>query len=205
MSYGHNSEGASLLSFMLSPDPDVQIEFNFENFQNLPDDREDLRQPEDDTRYAIGLRWQAMDQSRGAPFDLGLQTLFGRDIEEPTKGVLFNSVTAEYNLGQTTLRGNIRHATYQGEGLADDSIAGLGLGVDYQVTDTVKALAEVSGTTSDDTIWGLGLRYQPPVAATSIDAYATNATGLTGIGTLIEADEPTFGIRLNWQVNSRMF
>jgi len=83
---------------------------------------------------------------------------------------------------------------------------GLGLGVNYQLTDALQLIGEVTPVgDGDPTIWAAGIRYAIPNTGISLDAHATNAIGSYGLGTLIGQDSTKFSIGATWKFGSPVF
>jgi hypothetical protein len=84
-------------------------------------------------------------------------------------------------------------------------MAGLGLGVNYQVSDNLELIAEATpvGLDGDTATWAAGLRYNIGKSGFSIDASATNAVGRQGIGSMIAQDDTRFTIALSKTFDGR--
>lgn len=191
LSYG--SAGQSELAFYYAPDPDFQFEFSLENFA-LEAGSNFRSEAEEDLRFMIGGRWQAMDEAYGQPFNLGFGLAASRDIEKPSIGSIFLEASASKTLNRSEVVLNARSAIYSSE-----TLAGAGVLFSYDFSDTTTAIAEYTALQDDKPVWALGLRHSPRNLPFSVDLYSTNAAGLNGIGSLLSNDDPQFGISLHWE------
>ncbi|QFU10072.1 hypothetical protein PARPLA_00363 [Rhodobacteraceae bacterium THAF1] len=191
-SYG--SSGNARIEAFISPDPDFQVEFTFEDYA-LEDAEEFRAEAEEDVRYGVGVRYQAMAEAEGDPFSLGARVMFGRDFSAPTVGVFFAEAAVRKDLGEradVTL--NPKAAVF-----GDEELYGAGIGLGFDLTDRVKLLSEVTFRDSGaDDIYAFGLRRTFREAISAIDIYATNASGRSGIGSLV-AGETQVGVTFTYQ------
>lgn len=198
---GGGSSGNARLATYISPDPDFQVEAIFEDY--ALDETSGFRNEEiEDKRYSVGIRYQALSEAEGDPVSLGARVLFGRDFEEPTVGVLFAEGSLRKELGQRVeLTLNPKAATY-----GDEELYAGGLGVGYDVSERLQLIGEAifGGSDLDEPVYAVGLRRSFPEALSAIDIYATNASGRSGIGSML-AGEPQIGFTLTWQPPFRAF
>lgn len=194
------SEESFGVAMAISPDPDIQFDVVVEDFA-LNGSNTLINEANENYRAMIGLRWQAMSQDEGAPFSLGFNTLFSRDLDTPTIGVLYAGVTAERAVSETVrLRGNIR-----GAAVRDTDILAIGTGIDWNLGNDYVAMAEYNYVSEGDDIWAIGARRQlRNDAPAAWEIYATNASGRHGIGTMIASDTYV-GFGLHWQLPSSLF
>lgn len=197
--YGTNEESGGV-AVAISPDPDIQFDVIVENFA-LTSQNALINETTEDLRAMVGLRWQALSQDEGAPLSLGFNTLFSRDLDKPTIGVLYAGITAERAVSDTVrLRGNIRSAAF-----TDNTLSALGTGIDMDFGNNFVGMAEYSVVSEGDDIWAIGARRQlRNDAPAAWEIYATNSAGRYGVGTVI-AGETQFGIGLSWQTPSSLF
>jgi len=191
LAYG--SAGQSMLSLIYTPDPDFQFEFSIEDYA-LATGANFRLESEEDLRYMVGGRWQAMDQDYGDPINLGFRASAGRDFEHPSIGVLFFEATASMAFDWGEAAFNTRGAIYSSE-----TIAGVGMSIRFDLGQTITAIGEYTSVLDDNAVWAVGLRYTPQNLPLSIDLYLTNAVGLNGIGTLLSNDNPQVGISIHWK------
>ena len=194
------TSGDSRLFAAVSPDPDFQIEMFLEDYA-LDEDTDFRTREDEDTRYGFGARYQAFSEAEGDFASLGSRVILGRDIKEPTLGVLFaEAAFAKRLMPRLELTANPKAAIY-----TDNQIYGLGFGAEYEILDRLHAVAEATAVSDDrDSIWAVGLSHTFPEALTAIDVYATNAAGRTGIGTML-AGEIQIGASFVWQTPFRAF
>ncbi|WP_375262317.1 hypothetical protein [Palleronia sp.] len=194
------TSGDTRLFAAISPDPDFQVELFFEDYA-LDEDTGFRDEEAEDVRYGIGVRYQALSEAEGDLASLGARVILGRDIEEPTLGVIFaEAALAKEAMPRLELTANPKVAAYTGE-----QVYALGLGAEYEISDRLHAVAEASVVSDDyDSIWAVGLRRSFPEALSAIDIYATNAAGRTGIGSML-AGETQVGASLVWQTPFRAF
>ena len=194
------TSGDNRLFAAISPDPDFQIELFLENYA-LDEGTRFRTEEDEDTRYGFGARYQALSEAEGDMASLGGRVILGRDIEEPTLGVVFaEAALAKQLTPQFELTANPKLAAYTGE-----EVYAFGLGAEYAISDRLHAVAEASFVNDDrDGIWAVGLRHTFPEALTAIDVYATNAAGRTGVGSML-AGETQIGASFIWQTPFRVF
>lgn len=180
--------GTNGLALRYSPDPLIDIGLAVEPIRTGAGFRN-----EGSPRYSITGRWQAMDRAAGAPVDLSFHLSAGRDIATPTLGVMDLGLSARARIGRAALTVAPRVGMY-----AAERPMGLGLGLSYDLTPTVTALAETTVLRGDAPNWTLGARYQPPGRPLSVELYATTAAALTGIGSLHSTDRATVGVAVSW-------
>ena len=187
------SAGQSMLSLYYTPEPDFQIEIAVEDYA-LAAGSDFRLESDEDLRFMIGGRWQAMDQAYGDLFNLGFGISAGRDFGKPSLGVLFVEATASmaFDWGEAAL--NTRGALY-----ASEAKAGIGMLISYDLGQTLSAIGEYTVVQNDSAVWSVGLRYTPQNLPLSFDLYLTNAAGLNGLGTLLSNDNPQIGISIHWE------
>ncbi|SFH50004.1 hypothetical protein SAMN04488020_11817 [Palleronia marisminoris] len=194
------TSGNSRLVAAISPDPDFQIEMFLEDYA-LDEDTDFRTEETEDIRYGFGARYQALSEAEGDFASLGARVILGRDIEEPTLGVLFGEAALAKEVApRLELTANPKAAAFTG-----DEIYAFGLGAEYEISDRLHAVAEASVVSDDrDGIWAVGLRHTFPETLTAIDVYATNAAGRTGVGSML-AGETQIGASFIWQTPFRAF
>ena len=197
-SYG-SSENARIEAFV-SPDPDFQVEFTFEDYA-LADTTGFRTEAEEDVRYSVGARYQALSEAEGDPVTLGARVMFGRDFEVPTVGVFVGELSVRKDLGdRADFVFNPKLAAF-----GEDTLYGAGLGLNYDLTDKLKLMSEVTlRDDGSDGIYAIGLRRSFPESISAIDIYATNAAGRSGIGSLL-AGETQIGVSFTYQPPFRAF
>ncbi|MEP2533205.1 hypothetical protein [Shimia sp.] len=191
--YGSDSSGGVL--FGLSPDRDVEVQFIVEDYSNNPTVPAALI-PRNDARYMIGGKLRFMDQNNGNPFSMAARALYGRSTSSNNQiGVFFLEGMASYKTqNQLTLTANPKIAAF-----GSTELAGLGLGLNYEVTDGLELIAEATPVWVDgtDATWAAGLRYNVGQSGFSVDAMATNAIGRYGLGTMVAQDDVRVSVMLS--------
>lgn len=191
LSYG--SAGQSSASLYYTADPDFQIEFSVENYA-LGSGTNFRTAADEDLRFFVGGRWQAMDEAYGHPFNLGFGMSAGRDFKKPSIGSLFAYGTASKSFGWGEASINARSAIY-----ASKTLAGVGVAFTRNFGETFSAIGEYTAVRNDKPVWAFGIRHSSKNLPFSIDLYSTNAAGMNGIGSLLSRDKPRVGISLNWE------
>lgn len=191
LSYG--SADQSALSVYYTTDPDFQIEFSVENYA-LGSGTNFRSEAEEDLRFFIGGRWQAMDEAYGQPFNLGFGISAGRDFKKPSIGSLFAYATASKSFGWGEAAVNARSAVY-----ASETLAGVGVSLTRNFGDSFSVIGEYTAVMNDQPVWAVGLRHSAKNLPFSIDLYSTNAAGMNGLGSLLSRDKPRVGVSINWE------
>ena len=191
LSYGWG--GQSALSLFYTTEPDFQFEFTVADYA-LASGSDFRSEAQEDLRFEVGGRWQAMDEAYGQPFNLGFDISAGRDFKKPSIGTLFVAATASktFDWGEVTV--NARRGIY-----ASEAISGVGLSLSHGLSDSITAIGEFTAVLDDRPVWALGLRHSAPNLPFAIDLYTTNAAGLSGIGSLLSNDRPQVCIALHWE------
>lgn len=192
--YGSDNNAGLALSF--SPDRDAEIQFILEQYSDNPTAQASLV-PTTKLRYMIGPKLRFMDQNNGNAFSLSARVLFGRQIDSNASGigVFFGEFLASYKANnQLVFTAAPKLAAFGGT-----DIAGLGLGVNYAISDDVQLIAEVTpvGLDGSTATWAAGVRYNVGNSGFAIDAQATNAIGRYGIGAMVAQDDPRFSLTLS--------
>lgn len=193
LSYG--SAGQKEIALFHTIDPDFQFELAFEDFA-LGTGSNFRSEAVEDTRFFVGGRWQAMDEAYGHPFNLGFRVFAGRDIQKPTNGVIYAEGSASKRFGDLEVTLNPRFAAF-----AKELRAGLGLGLSYDFSDSLTAIAEITPLRNDDPVWAVGLRKNFDDLPFTVDLFSTNAAGLNGIGSLLSNDKPQIGVSIHWETD----
>ena len=191
LSYG--SADQSALSVYYTTDPDFQIEFSVENYA-LGSGTNFRTAANEDLRFFIGGRWQAMDEAYGQPFNLGFGISAGRDFKEPSIGSLFAYATASKSFGWGEAAVNTRSAIYGSE-----TLAGVGMSLTRNFGKSFSVIGEYTAVMNDQPVWAFGLRHSAKSLPFLIDLYSTNAAGMNGLGSLLSRDKPLVGISINWE------
>lgn len=183
------------LSFFVSPDPDFQIEVIFEDYA-LPDGNPFRTEVAEDTRYSVGVRYQAMSEAEGDPVSLGARLALGRDFEKPTAGVAYAEAALRKTLNpgiEVTFAPRIA-----AEGTSRFYAAGLGLG--WTPIQNIQVLGEYSLTGGDAAgdVWAVSLQRSFPNSVSAINVFVTNAAGRSGMGSMLSG-ETQVGLALTWQ------
>ena len=191
--YGQND--AYGIGFAVSPDRDGEIDFVYEQYSNDGSVPASLI-PKTQERYMIGPKLRFMDQNNGDPFSFAGRMLYGRHIEagKGGVGVFYISTPASYDVNDTvTLTANPQIAAF-----GNTEVAGLGLGVNFELFNGFEVIAEATavGLDATDPTWAAGVRYNLPNTGLSVDLSATNAIGRNGIGTMIAQDSTNFSLQL---------
>lgn len=191
--------GLDGFALAFSPDPDIVLEFNFEEYASGSPSNFRADNLEDQ-RFAIGGRWRAFSQQYGHPFDLELGVSAGRDIEKPSLGVLFADARLLKKVGETDLTLKALHASY-----ADKKPIGVGLGVSRSIYNGLSLGAETVFTSEGEKIWKLNGEYQFDNLPFSLGLFAGNAIGRTGVGQLYSSSDIQIGASLSWRTRLDLF
>ncbi|WP_132859642.1 hypothetical protein [Shimia isoporae] len=189
---GSDSAGGVALGF--SPDRDGEIQVIFEQYSKNSSAPSSLV-PTNSVRYMFGPKLRFMDQNNGDPFSLGARLLYGRQIDSRSGvGVFYFDAMASYKTGRVALTANPKLAAF-----GNVEAAGVGLGVNFAVSDAIELIAEVTPVLLDasDVTWAAGMRYNVGSSGLSVDLNATNAIGQYGIGTLVAQDDVRFSLMLS--------
>ncbi|MDP2495186.1 hypothetical protein Q8W25_14240 [Shimia thalassica] len=191
---GQDSNAGGLLSF--SPDRDFEIQLAFEQYSDNTTAPGGIV-PTTKPRYMVGPKLRFMDQNNGDPFSLSARMLYGRQIESGVGGigVFFVDLLGSYKANsRMTLNVSPKVATW-----GNTELAGLGLGLNYAVTEDLELIGEVTpvGMDNDEPTWAAGVRYNFGNSGFSVDANVSNAIGRFGIGTMIAQDDPRVTIALS--------
>ena len=190
--YGSNNNAGVMLGF--SPDQDFEVQAIFEQPSDSPSAPSSLI-PTTVIRYMIGGKLRFMDQNSGNPFSLGARVLFGRQMDnQPGKGVFFAEAAASFK----TASGLTLTANPKASGWGGTRIAGLGLGLNYAVTDGLDLIAEATPVflDGDKMTWAAGMRYTAS-SGFSVDANVTNAIGRNSIFSMIGQDDVRVSLMLS--------
>lgn len=193
LSYGAADNPA--LSLYVSPDPDFQIEFIFENYA-LQDGNPFRTKAAEDTRYSTGVRYQALSEAEGDSFSLGARLALGRDIEKPTAGVAFAEAALRKTWGQGLDVTLAPRAAAEG----DSRFYAAGLGVGWTPAENIQLRGEYSLTGGDaaDDVWALSVQRSFPKSISAVNVFVTNASGRSGVGSMLSG-ETQVGVTLTWQ------
>jgi len=189
---GSDSNAGVALGF--SPDRDGEIQVIFEQYSDNPTAPAGLV-PTTSVRYMFGPKLRFMDQNNGDLFSLTGRLLYGRQIDNNAGvGVFYLDAMAGYKTGRFALTANPKIAAW-----GNVEIAGLGMGVNYAMTDRLEVMAEVTpvGLSASDPTWAAGVRYNFGDSGLAVDAQATNAIGRYGIGSMIAQDDVRFAVTLS--------
>jgi hypothetical protein len=181
-----------------SPDPGLQIDAVLERHAAASADYDEP--PGRDPLFQFGGRFQALAPSGAWPIWLSAGGLAGRtyDFEtrpwepgRPTVGFIYADVSATAVLGEgLTVTLAPRAAAWRNE-----VIAGLGLGATLEIFRSLEVVAEASVNTSGPVTWASGLRWGGS-GRLSASAFATNAIGLYGHGSILAAPNPRLEVKL---------
>lgn len=190
------SDNNSGIAIGFSPDRDGEIQVIIEQFSDNSSAPPNLV-PTTDVRYMIGPKLRFMDQNNGNAFSLTGRMLFGRQIDNSVGGVgvFFVEGVASYKANNQL----VLTAAVKGAAFGNTEIAGLGLGVNYEIVDGLELIAEVTpvGLDSTDATWAAGIRYNIRGSGYAVDVQATNAIGRYGIGSMVAQDDPRFALTLS--------
>jgi hypothetical protein len=140
-----------------------------------------------------------LSQKNGDPFSLSI----AGGIEEGTSKSAVGLFTTELAfLYQFTPQFAVMFNPKAGF-FGDDSIVGIGFGLNYELFRNIQVIGEVTPILSGDernTVWAGGLRYINPEWNAGFDIYGTNGAGTYGIGGLIGQanDQVSIGFNLLW-------
>lgn len=186
------SGGGKGISLRYAPDPLIQLDVSIERLGIGAG--ASFRQ-ERSPRYSFGGTWQALDRAQGQPFDLSFHLSAGRDVAAPTLGVIEAGASAATQIGPVQVTVAPRLALF-----ADKRLMALGLGASYELTPQITAIAETHLLRDDTPSWALATRFHAANRPVTIDLYATNAAGLSGVGPLLSNDRPHIGLAVTWHM-----
>lgn len=181
------------LAFGFSPDRDGEIQVMFEQYSDNPTADPSLI-PSTDVRYMFGPKLRLLDQNNGNAYTLTGRLLYGRS-NNSTVGSVLAELLASYKANDAlTLTASARAAAF-----GNREIAGLGLGINYEVVDGVELIGEVTpvGFDASDPTWAAGVRYNLGSSGFAVDLLGTNAIGRQGIGSMVAQDDVRFSLTLN--------
>ncbi|MEQ9693958.1 hypothetical protein [Shimia sp. SDUM112013] len=191
---GQDSNAGTLISF--SPDRDGEIQLAFEQYSDNPTAPGAIV-PTTKVRYMLGPKLRFLDQNNGDAFSLSARMLYGRQIESGVGGVgvFFADLLGTYQANsRLTVNVSPKVAAW-----GTTELAGLGLGLNYEVSDNLELIGEVTPIflDNDEATWAAGLRYNFNDSGFSLDANVTNAIGRFGIGGMIAQDDPRVTVALS--------
>lgn len=189
---GSDSAGGVALGF--SPDRDGEVQVIFEQYSKNPSAPAALV-PTTSLRYMFGPKLRFMDQNNGDAFSLTARMLYGRQIDSNAGvGVFYLDGMASYKTGRWALSASPKIAAF-----GNTEVAGLGLGVNYAVSDSLELVAEVTpvALSASTATWAAGLRYNVGDSGFAVDAHATNAIGRYGIGSMVAQDDVRVAVTLS--------
>ncbi len=192
---GMGNRNFSDFHLAFSPDQDLQLDAFFTQYPAGGAVGNAQSPWNDEWSYMFGGKLRLMDQKYGDLFSLSGQVLAGRDVNKPTVGVLYGALPASLALSEkASVTLESKFAAYHTE-----RIWGVGGGVSVRPFRDLELLGEVTAVSDGgDTIWSAGARYDLHGTPFSADVYATNATGLHGLGTMLAQDEPRYGLTLRF-------
>ncbi|MBB4123367.1 hypothetical protein [Martelella radicis] len=192
---GMGNRGFGDVHLAFSPDQDLQLDAIFSQYPSGGAAGNALSVWNDEWSYMIGGKLRLMDQKYGDLFSLSGQVLAGRDFVKPTTGVLYGALPASLAFSEkASVTLETKFAAYHQE-----RIWGIGAGVSVRPFRDLELMGEVTGVSDGaDVIWSAGARYDLHNTPFSADVYATNATGLHGVGTMLAQDEPRYGLTLRF-------
>ncbi|PRX11055.1 UNVERIFIED_ORG: hypothetical protein BCL66_10215 [Martelella mediterranea] len=178
-----------------SPDQDLQLDAIFSQYPSGGAAGKAKSVWNDEWSYMFGGKLRLMDQKYGDLFSLSAQVLAGRDFKKPTTGILYGALPASLAFSEkASVTLESKFAAYDSERLW-----AVGGGLSVRPFRDLELLGEVTAVSDDgDTIWSAGARYNLNGTPFSADVYATNATGLHGVGTMLAQDDPRYGLTLRF-------
>lgn len=191
--YGSDNNAGFMFGF--SPDRDGEIQLIVEQPSDNPTAPPALV-PTTDWRYMIGPKLRFMDQNNGNAFSLTGRVLMGRNITNGGgAGVFFADLVAGYKANNKLSFTAAAKAAAWG----NQEIAGLGLGVNYEIINGLELIAEATpvGIDANDATWAAGVRYNVAGSGYVVDLQATNAIGRYGIWSMIAQDDPRIALTLS--------
>ena len=197
---GGHSGGGQIVGVTLASDPHWQYETHFEGY-DLEDANAFRAGADEDLRFLIGGRWQALNEADGDGLSLGLHTLVGRDIEQPTVGVVYVSALAGKQLSDAIYgRVNLSAGLF-----SDDQVYGIGTGVTVGFSERLHGIFEYTYADGSSDVITAGVRCLPDWGNMAIDLFATNAAGQRGVGSIIGQDDFSIGLTVQMDTNFNVF
>lgn len=186
---GDQDHWSGALAF--SPDRDFQLDAIAEDYSIDGSVPAALVPTPGKARWMLGGRIRVLDQSNGDPVSFSLRVLGGRDFEDQDVGALYVAAPITWEASDR-LALTVQPA---GGAFGNTEVIGLGLGANYEVSDGLQLIGEVTPVSdANGTVWAAGARYTAPSGMFSVDLSATNAIGRNGYGTLIAQDDTRYSL-----------
>ncbi len=193
---GHEGSFSGALSY--SPDPGLQLDVILERHAVASNDYS--VPPGTDPLFQVGGRFQAIAPSATWPLWVSAGILAGRTLDfetrpwepgRPTVGFIYADASATVVLeGGPSITLQPRAAAWRNE-----MIGGLGVGATFDLGEKLDVVAEASLNTSGPVTWASGFRWQGSEHL-SVSAFATNAIGHHGHGSILAAQSPRLEVKL---------
>lgn len=179
--YWSETDGESMGGRLVySPEQHAQITASLEGFSN--DGSVDFQPIQDTTdRWSVGLRLGLLDQLEGAPFSSAVAVSMGRTVSSTARvGTLYVALPQTWRAHP---RVQFNFSPMMSQSREFDRY-GFGFGVTGRLVGDLLGVAEVTPVLDGErTVWAAGLRLRV-LRSVQLQALATNAVGLDGLGTL---------------------
>lgn len=154
-----------------------------------------LQQAEDaGVNWRLGGKLQFLNQADEDPLSLSGRISFGRDIDNK-QGYAMVEFPFMYEFNNRWAGIFSPKAGVNG----GNTPVGIGLGINYQVTDWLQLIGEVTPlVTGERLVWAAGVRFFP-LENLAIDLLGTNSTGQFDMGELIAGPDTRFSASLQWR------
>ena len=174
-----------------APDQDVQLDAVFTRYASGGSAHNAENPWSGEWSYMFGGKLRLLNENYGDMVSLSGQILAGRDFKKPTTGVFYASLPMSFSLAEPlTFTFDPKFGLYH-----DERVKGLGFGINARAARDLELIGEFTYVLDDaDPVWAAGARYSIQNLPLSLDAFATNATGLTGVGTMMSQDDIRFGM-----------
>lgn len=195
---GTSGNNRVLLAYGLTPD--LQLELLAEQFGGSDSVSSD-ESAGPGMKLGPGVRLRFLDQVQGDPVSLALRVLGVRTLDSnPRVGTLYASLPVVYQASPELALFFTPKAAFFGN---DDQV-GLGLGLNYALTEQLQVIGEVTPVLDGEhTVWSAGLRYHHPGSNLGVDLYGSNAIGQNGLGSLVAESGTNIGFNLRWLIGAR--
>lgn len=192
---GHYNYGARF-----SPDHDLEVGYHIEKLAN-DGSRGAARTlgRADEKRFLVSAKLRFLDQNNGSPLSLSAYLGVGREFDTRF-GVAYLSAPMSYKFANgLALTAEPKFAAY-----GNEELAGLGLGVNYELFRGLDLIAEVTPMLGGDAMtWAAGARYS--VGNASVEVQATNAAGDMAAASMLAQDEVRYSVGISYALDGKPF
>ena len=135
-----------------------------------------------------------LSPSKGDPFSLSKRITLGRD-QKSNQGYLFSEFLSTFKLNPKTALNINPKLSWSGI----KTISGLGLGINYQVTNKIQLIPELNFSFSSNNYLNSTLIFRYiPSKNKCFDIYLSNAEGPQDLSQLLKSEKIRFGLKFNY-------